>query len=236
MAKAEKEKEELIPADVIEAAEASADRRKQAKQDKGREGVGSLRKKGGPSHDVSLTLSDIPYPVEVHGKNFEFYGPSGQAAEIPKGTEIASYTSEQEFVINPDKVKFLAFDKPGRALPKDKRLYTVKALHKDGRFVDLPFEEQIQNTAGGDISDAIGLRRYLRKGMHIFIDWDTMITVYCAARGCTAQALQEGNYVNFCTRAHAEFTLPNAYKGGNDGGISQGLMEQGVTTSRVWGG
>ncbi len=37
----------------------------------------------------------------------------------------------------------------------------------------------------------------------------------------------------FCAMRHAEHTLPNKYK--NAGEISQGLMESGVTTSRVWG-
>lgn len=228
-----KNAKELVTADMVQAAEASADNRREAKKSNGREGVGVVRKKGGTGITAELRVSDIPYPVAVHGENFEFYGPSGGAAEIPEGTEIASYSGEQEFVINPDKVKFLSFDKPGRNLPKDKRLYTVKALHKDGRFVELGFEEQIQNTAGGDIADAIGLRRYVRKGVHVFMDFETMKTVYCAARGCFAQAMQDGNYVNFCSMKHAKFTMPNAYKGGD--GISQGLMESGVTTSRVWG-
>jgi len=207
---------------------------KEAKQEAG--GVGVLRRKGGSAAERSankgLYESDIPYPKEVHGKDFEFYGPHGMAAEIPEGTEITPMSEDQEFVINPDKVRNLWFTRPAQNLPK-KRLYNIKGLHKDGRLSQFPFEPQINNTAGGDPMDAIGLRRYQRKGIHLLIDWDTMRPVYCAAWDCFAQAAQEGEFVGFCSLRHAQHTLPNRFK--NAGGMMSALGKD-VTTSRVWNG
>lgn len=223
---------ELVTEEMKAAAEASGELRRKTTAEE-RSGVGVLRKKGGDGMTGSeMKQSDIPYPVEVHGDDFELYGPHGYAAVIPAGTEIASYSSEQEFMIDPARVKTLSFDRPGRNLPK-KRLYNIKGIHKDGRIVQLPFEAQVQNNAGGDPLDAIGLRRYQRKGIHLLIDWDTMCPIYCAAWDCWAQAQQGGNFVGFCTLRHAQHTLPNQYKGAGE--ISRGLMEAGVTTSNVWG-
>lgn len=222
-----KDAADFVTDEMKEAAEASAKvRAKAAKETRG--GVGVLRKRGGSGQAQELELSDIPYPSEVHGEDFEFYGPGGFAAEIPDGVDIAAYASEQEFVISPERVEYLTFDKPGRALPK-KRLYNVKAVHKDGRIVQLPFEPQIQNNAGGDPEDAIGLRRYQRKGIHLLIDWDTLVPVYCAAWDCWAKAAQGGDFVAFCSMRHAQHTLPNRYKG------AQAMMEAGVTSTRTWG-
>lgn len=222
---------ELVTDDMKAAAEASAELRRK-KVDEERAGVGVLRKKGGGAGQAAeLSESNIPYPEGIHGEDYEFYGPHGAASVIPEGTEIAAYSSEQEFMIDPARVKNLSFDKPGRNLPK-KRLYNIKGIHKDGRIVQLPFEPQIMNNAGGDPEDAIGLRRYQRKGIHVLIDWNTLIPVYCAAWDCWAQAAQGGNFVGFCSLRHAQHTLPNAYKGGSE--IAQGLMEAGVTTTNVW--
>ena len=196
-------------------------------------GVGVLRTKGdvdGPTTD--LIKSEIVYPKGIHGEDFEFYGPQGFAAVIPEDATMETFSAEQQFIINPELVKVLYFDKPGRNLPK-KRLYNIKGIHKDGRFVQLPFEDQIQNNAGGDPEDAIGLRRYERKGITLLFNWETFCPVYCGAWGCWAQATQGGPFMAFCAMRHAEHTLPNKYK--NAGEIGQSLMEQGVTTSRVWG-
>ncbi len=125
----------------------------------------------------------------------------------------------------------LHFQKPGRNLPK-KRLYTIKAFHRDGRLVQLPFEPQIQNNAGGDAEDAIGLRRYERKGIHVLVNWSTLMPVYCASWGCFAQAGQDGMYAGFCSKKHAMHTLPNQYK--NAGEITTGIFGENATTSRTW--
>lgn len=222
---------ELVTDEMKEAALASAEaRNKKLAEEKN--DTSKLRRQGKGSNASDLKASNVPYPVEVHGEDFEHYGPMGFAAEIPEGTEIAPYASEQEYFLNEEKVRTLTFDRPGRNLPK-KRLYNVKAIHKDGRLVQLGFEPQVQNNAGGDPEDAIGLRRYQRKGIHLLIDWDTLVPVYCAAWDCWAQAEGGGNYVGFCSLRHAQHTLPNQYKG--SGEISRGLMDAGVTTSSVWG-
>lgn len=202
-----------------------------AKEAAPKSGVGVLRSKGGSNRRKDFAPSNIPYPEGIHGDDYEFYGPAGFAAEIPAGTDIAAFSDEQGFVINPDKVRVLYFQAPGRNLPK-KRLYTIKAIHKDGRLVQLPFERQIQNNAGGDPEDAIGLRRYERKGIHILIDWTTLMPVYCASWGCLAQADQGGQFAGFCTEKHAKHTLPNQYK--DAGAITSGIFGQDATTSRTW--
>jgi hypothetical protein len=227
---ADKPAKDFVSDEMVEAAKASAKARNDAVE-ADTSGVGVLRKKGGGANSRLLKPSDIPYPVEVHGENFEFYGPTGFGAVIPEGVDVAEFASEQEFVIDPERVRTLFFDKPGRNLPK-KRLYNIKGLHKDGRLNQFPFEPQIQNNAGGDPEDAIGLRRYQRKGIFLFIDWNTLIPVYCAAWDCWAAGQAGGNFAGFCALRHAQHTLPNAYKGGGE--ISRGLMEAGVTTTNVW--
>jgi hypothetical protein len=229
----EKQAEAQAQAELKELAQelTEAKNEERAKEAAPKVGVGVLRTRGGSGRRKDFFPSEIPYPEGIHGDDYEFYGPSGFAAEIPKGTDIAAFSSEQGFVINPEKVKVLYFQKPGRNLPK-KRLYTIKAIHKDGRLVQLPFEKQIQNNAGGDPEDAIGLRRYERKGIYILIDWATLMPVYCAAWGCLAQADQGGQFAGFCTEKHAKHTLPNQYK--NAGAITQGIFGDGATTSRTW--
>lgn len=194
-------------------------------------GVGVLRTQTAGKRQKEFMPSDIPYPEGIHGEDFEFYGPAGFAAYVPEGTEISAFATEQGFVIDPEKVRVLHFQAPGRNLPK-KRLYTIKAIHKDGRLVQLPFEPQIQNNAGGDPEDAIGMRRYERKGIHILIDWATLMPVYCASWGCFAQAEQVGQFAGFCTTKHAQHTLPNRYK--DAGQITSGIFGQNATTSRTW--
>lgn len=158
-------------------------------------------------------------------------GPFAYAAVIDMLGETMETT---QFHLDADKLKGLPFAPPGRTLPAKKPLYTVKAIHLDGRLVQLPFEEQIQNTAGGDLADAIGLRRYQRRGIVILIDWDTLMPVYCPAYECWAKA--NPAYSGFCVPQHRALTLPNAFRGDDGAAKQQGLMESGVTTSRVWKG
>lgn len=198
-------------------------------------GLGKLRKKGGGrgGGKGKLRKSDIPYPAHIHGEDFEFYGPQGMFAEIPEDVEKTPYSADQQFVIDPEKVTNLWFTEPGRNLPK-KRLYNIKAIHRDGRLSQLPFEAQINNNAGGDPADAIGMRRYERQGWHCLLDWQTMIPVYCAAYDCFAQAAQSGEFVAFCTMRHAQHTLPNQYKGGGGAVAQLGALGRDATTSKVW--
>lgn len=212
-------------------AAASAENATKARQEPKSNDPARRRKKGqGPGSGVLLD-SDIPYPVEQHGEDFAEYGPTGFASVIPDDAEIAPYSADQEFVIDLEKIGTLKFTTAGRNLPK-KRLYNIKGIHKDGRLVQLPFELQIQNNAGGDPEDAIGLRRYQRKGIHILIDWNNMCPVYCAAWDCWAKAANTGQFMGFCSERHARHTLPNQYKGAGE--IVKGLLEQGVTTSSTW--
>lgn len=233
MAEAEKAAKQEVSAEHTEAAEAltkASNEARQAKPEEVKSGVGVLRKRG-TTQSEKFFPSEIPYPEGIHGENFELYGPAGFASFIPEGTDMSVHSFDQEFMIDEDKVRVLYFQSPGRNLAK-KRLYTVKAIHRDGRLVQLPFEEQIQNNAGGDPADAIGLHRYERKGIHILIDWPTLIPVYCASWGCFAAAAQNGNHVAFCSLRHAQHTLPNQHKG--EGGEALSLFSKDVTTSRVW--
>lgn len=216
----------------LEVAKESAERATKKRQEEKQEsGVGVRRTKGGGQSRSALVESDIPYPMEAHGDDFEGYGPQGFGAVIPDDAEISPYSEDQEFILDPDKVRNLMFTEGGRNLPK-KRLYNIKGIHRDGRLVQLPFEPQIQNNAGGDPEDAIGIRRYQRKGIYMLINWDTLAPVYCAAWDCWAQAANNGQFIGFCTERHARHTLPNMYKGAGE--ITQGLLEAGVTTSSTW--
>jgi len=228
MAGATKDKAaEVLTPEQQEAAKASVAVANKKRKEAPQAGVGTLRKRGDGPGSAVLKASDIPYPVDTHGDDFEHYGPQGFAASIPEDVEIATYGGDQEFIIEPGKVKTLMFTQPGRNLPK-KRLYTIKAIHRDGRLVQLPFEPQIQNNAGGDIEDAIGLRRYQRKGITLLIDFDNLRPVYCASWDCWAQARNDG----FCTDRHAQHTLPNRYKDAS--AITGSIFGEGATTSRTW--
>lgn len=207
--------------EMVEAARASV-RKTNENRKSADSGVGVRRRKaGGRSSDVEI--SEVPLPDDF---DLDDYGPSGFAASFD-GIDITGQVDDQEFIIDAAKIAGLPFTRPGQNLPK-KRLYTVKALHRDGRLVQLGFESQIQNNAGGDPLDAIGLRRYQRKGIKLLYDFETMIPVYCAAWGCFAKAHADG----FCSERHAKHTLPNMYK--DAGQIVGRLMEAGVTTSTTW--
>lgn len=59
--------------------------------------------------------------------------------------------------------------------------------------------------------DAIGLRRYQRKGLSLLVyDLSTMMPIYCPAWGCYAKG--NPNLGGFCSARHAAHTLPNQYK------------------------
>lgn len=224
--------EEVLEPELVDAVAKSNEYANRTREEAQVTGVGVLRKKGtGPGSGGELRESDIPYPSEVHGEDFDSYGPQGMAARIPKDVEIAAYSGDQEFVIVPEKVRNLMFSRPGQNLPK-KRLYTIKAIHKDGRLVQLGFEQQIQNNAGGDPEDAIGLRRSQRKGLKILINFETLVPVYCAAWDCWAQATTDGPFIGFCSQRHGKHTLPNQYK--DAGAIVGGIFGENATTSRTW--
>lgn len=177
----------------------------------------------------------VPWPE----LDFDFVAPTAYFAVVDA---LAEFTDDVEFHLDAEKLRGLPFTKPGGSIP-NKPLYTIKAVHQDGRLVQLPFEDQINNQIAADTLDAVGLRKYLRKGVKILINWDTLVPVYCAAWDCWAPAItpeNAGEYpafrnaanTGFCSIAHASKTLPNMYD--DEGGIRQGLMANGVTTSRIW--
>lgn len=162
--------------------------------------------------------------------------PAAYAAVIDKKAERGD---ETEFHLDPEKMKGLPFAPAGRPIP-GKPLYTVKVVHTDGRLGQLPFEEQINNTAAGEREDAIGLHRYTRKldkdgdpTMYLLFDTNTLIPVYCPAWDCWAKAGGEAT-AYFCCEEHARKTLPNRF-GGKAAAHYAGALASGVTTSRVWG-
>lgn len=184
------------------------------------------RSKGhGAAEKARAATPNKSYPVPAEVSPDEF-GPAAFAAVLVP--PITGDYETQAFTLDGDKVQYLHFTPSGANLPK-KRLYTVKAFHRDGRLVQLPFEPQIQNSAGGDPEDAIGLRRYQRKGLILLFDFETLQPVYCAAWGCWAKA---DGVTGFCSQRHAHHTLPNKFAAAGE--IMRGLFDQGVTTTRVW--
>lgn len=220
--------EEMTSEDAAELSAVFATEKRKAQLEEEAKGFGRKRRRGEGPENVELFDSDIPYPVEVHGEDFEHMGPYAYAAEIPADAIISAYSDDQEFVIDPDKVKTLKFQRPNRNLPK-KRLFNVKAIKPTGDIVQLPFEPQIQNTAGGNIADALGLRRYQAKGFFILMDFQTLQTTYCGGWDCWARALADGGpHTNFCGEMHSKHTRPNQ-------GAAKGFgFGEGVTSSRVW--
>ena len=230
-----KEKPDVVPAEAKSQAKANLKKLNEdrAKGPVDRSDFSQPRTKQG-ARDRTLTVSKIKVPDTY---DYDGYGPTGIAAVFanPETGDLLEITGEQdtqEFFIDEEKARYFVFAKAGQNLPK-KRLYTIKGLHRDGTLVQLPAEQQIQNNAGGDEADMIGLRRYQRKGILVLIDWETAVPLYCAAWGCFAQAEDHTSQnPGFCSMRHAKHTLPNMYK--NAGQIVESLMEAGVTTSRTW--
>lgn len=179
--------------------------------------------------------ADMPWPE----MDFEALFPSSYFAVIDKQGETLDDT---EFHIDEDKLVGLAFAAPNAPIGGSV-LYVVKAIQPDGRIIQLPFEDQINNTAAGDREDAIGLRKYERRGITLLWDWNEFLPIYCAHINCWARAMVPGlvekypahrGAVNsgFCSLRHQARTLPNMFD--EAGNIRQGLMSQGVTTTRMW--
>lgn len=187
---------------------------------------------------VDLWIDEsLPIPVQLDIDNLS---PTSVFA-VPYG-EITGNIETQEFTLDEEKLKGMVFQMPAKNLP-GKRLYTVKAFHEDGTLVQLPFESQINNTAGGELEDAIGIRRYQRKGLLVLIDWNTLMPVYCAAFECWAAAMrpelvdrfpqhQAAVGTGFCSVRHAQHTMPNRF---SQAAEILGAFGKDATTSRVWG-
>lgn len=214
------EKTSVVSEEMVEAAKQSL-ARVNKKTDSG---ARQIRRRGEKSDE--LVVSDIPYP----DMDFEKFGPTAYGTST-EGLEITGSVDTQEFYIEEEKLQFLRFQPAGQNLPK-KRLYTVKALHEDGTLVQLPSEPQIQNNAGGDPEDFIGLNRYARKGIKLLVtDMASMLPLYCAAWGCWARAEHNNEFPGFCSMRHAEHTLPNRFR---DADQTLGSFGRNSTTSRTW--
>ena len=190
---------------------------------------GGPRTRGSMRNVEFVADKEMPLSKYAPGLDPEYFGPTAFAATHHGKRTGSAHT--QEFILDEERCTYLHFTAPGQNLPK-KRLYTIKAFHRDGRLVQLPFELQIQNNAGGDPIDAIGLRRYQRKGMSVLIDWNTMQPIYCAAWGCYAKA--DGR-TGFCSHRHSQHTLPNRFsEAGELSPGMRGVFGENATTSRIW--
>ena len=186
--------------------------------------------------------SNLPNPVDYSSP---LIGPTAFGAVVVKhrrddNPKKGLPQGEIEFYLEPTQVDNLKFQSPGLPLPK-KKLYTVKAFKPNGTLTQLPFERQHNNQAAGDIQDAIGLRRYERKGFIILIDWKTMIPIYCGAAECYARAhviSMNEEYpehavmanTGFCSALHANHTSANRFN--RDGSLRNSGFGEGATTTR----
>lgn len=213
----------------------AAQQAKNRQEAQGKRGTGTRTVRVGRHVKVEVD-ENIPWPASLDYDNFF---PTAYAAVVEK---LGETIDDTEFSLDEDKLVGLAFAKPNVS-GGNRPLYVVKAITQDGRIVQLPFEDQINNTVAGDRSDAIGLRRYAREGFIVLIDWNTLVPLYCAALDCWARAMVpelEGQYPahrgvtnsGFCSAKHRAGTMPFQFT--DAGEIKQGLMSQGVTTSRVW--
>ena len=231
-----KPKETAVKPEMQEAAQAQL--KEQAKKRAARDKPGGPRLRGRGIRDTDIWIDEtISLPAGFDTDNLS---PTSYMT-LPHG-EITGLTDTQEFTVVEERLKGLTFTRPGMALPK-KRQYTVKALHKDGRLVQVPFEPQINNSAAGSMEDAIGLRRMMHKGMMLFIDFENMMPVYCAAYNCWAAAHRpelsdrfpenaNASGTGFCSMRHAEHTMPNRYKEAQN--VTRGMFGSGATTSVSW--
>lgn len=183
-----------------------------------------------------LRVLDIyPFPADF---DVEGIAPTSYLAQ-PVG-DITGFIDTQEFTVIEERLKGLVFDKPARDLEKGATLKTVKALKPMGGLVQLPWEAQINNGAGGDVSDMVGVRRYQKKGYHLFLDPVTGLPMYCYTLNCWAAAMVPqlvGDYpqhsqaigTGFCSLKHFTFSSPNEAKKFLTG--YTGMFSDGATTT-----
>lgn len=173
-----------------------------------------------------LTKSDVSAP-ELDPDRL---GPGAFAAKLEG--EITGEIETQEFSLIDDRIESLHFTKPNGPVAT-KALFTVKAFTPDGRLIQVPFADQIQNTGAGDPGDAIGLRRAERKGHILLYDFITGQTIYCGTRDCWAKAVADGSVsTNYCHPNHHKKTAPNQFKDAES--INAGIFGENATTSKVW--
>jgi hypothetical protein len=146
-------------------------------------------------------LAPTSYLTEVHG-------------------EITGAVDTQEFTIIEERLGGLLFDRPARDLERGAQLKVVKALKPSGDLIQVPWEMQINNTAGGDYGDAIGVRRMARKKYFVFLDFETGQPIYCFSNNCWAAAMvpalastypehAQAIGTGYCSLKHFGYTAPN---------------------------
>lgn len=127
--------------------------------------------------------------------------------------------------------RFLAFQAPGKRVA-GKRIYTVKALARDGRVVQLPLEAQINNQVASP-QDFVGLQFYVRKGFTPLFDMVSGVPLFCPTFDCWAKsgdvAGTKGRLGGYCTTKH------RIVSEGDEEEV-EGMFGSGATTSTVWGG
>lgn len=128
-----------------------------------------------------------------------------------------------EVVIPED--RFVPFAKPGGRL-ETKALRMIKAHTPDGRLVQIPMEDQINNHIASP-ENGIGLQPYIRKGFLVYWDPQTGKTAFCQTWGCWAEAKYTKELNGFCSLQHNAITEPKVERGG---------FSMGATTSTRWAG
>ena len=218
-----------VSQDMIDAAKADL----KAKNEARAEGRKVFRRGEGQS---ALRVLDIyPFPADF---DVEGIAPTSYLAQ-PVG-EITGYIDTQEFTIIEDRLKGLVFDKPARDLEKNHNLRTIKALKPMGGLVQLPWANTINNAAGGDEADMVGVRRYQKKGYHLFLDPQTGQPMYCYSLNCWAAAMVPAlvqEYpehtgalgTGYCSLRHFQMTAPNEAKRFLTG--YTGMFSDGATTT-----
>lgn len=185
-----------------------------------------------PGTVIDLYVSDIyELPKEL---NQDGLAPTSYLAQ-PEG-DITGSIFTQTFSVREERLKGLVFDQPARRLQKGMAIRTIKAIKPNGNLAQLPFTSTVNNQAGGSTEDAIGLRKYTRKGFIVLFDFDSMAPIYCMARNCWAAAMVEPlselfpkhrNVIGsgYCSYDHMAYTEPQLAR------QSGGMFETGVTSS-----
>ena len=148
----------------------------------------------------------------------EFELPSsayGAVTEFDKDGNAIKVELEEE--------RFVPFAAPGRRIGA-KRIYTIKAEHRDGTLVQLALEDQINNNVSSP-ENAIGLQLYSRRGVNVLFDYETGEAAFCPSWDCWAK--WNSKLDGFCSEAHRAIT-----KGDEDEDAGFG---RNATTSRTWG-
>lgn len=189
--------------------------------------------KGAAGAEPELYVSDLYSLPE--GFDLDAIGPMSYLAKAEG--EITGNIATQQFSVIEERLEGLLFDKPARRLEQGRSLRTVKVLKPNGVLGQIPFEDQINNTAAGDGSDAIGVKKFAKKGFLILFDFDEMQPVYCMSRNCFAAAMvpelaerfPEHTGVigsGYCSYDHMAFTEPNLANSNN------GMFSTNATTTR----